>query len=54
MRTETERPEAVETGTVKVIGVEEKSVYDNARRLLDNEIEYNVMAKVINPYGMVW
>lgn len=51
LRTETERPEAVEAGTVKVIGVDENDIYDSAKRLLDNEEEYIRMAKAINPYG---
>ena len=51
MRTETERPEAVEAGTVKVVGVEQKNIYDNAKDLLDNEDEYYHMAHAVNPYG---
>ena len=51
MRTETERPEAVEAGTVKVVGVEEDDIYNEAVRLLNDETEYHKMAKAINPYG---
>lgn len=51
LRTETERPEAVEAGTVKVIGVDENDICDSAKRLLDNEEEYIRMAKAVNPYG---
>ena len=51
LRTETERPEAVEAGTVKVIGVDENDIYDSAKRLLDNEEEYGRMARAVNPYG---
>lgn len=51
MRTETERPEAVEAGTVKVVGVKQRDIYDCAKRLLDNQEEYNRMAHAINPYG---
>ena len=51
LRTETERPEAVEAGTVKVVGVEDDTIYQAAKKLLDNEEEYNKMAKAVNPYG---
>lgn len=51
LRTETERPEAVEAGTVKVVGVDEDVIYSEAVNLLDNEDAYNRMAKAINPYG---
>lgn len=51
MRTETERPEAVEAGTVKVVGVEENNIYNEAVKLLNDETEYHKMAKAINPYG---
>ncbi len=51
LRTETERPEAVEAGTVKVVGVNEQDIYDQAKHLLDDEAAYNAMAKAINPYG---
>ena len=51
MRTETERPEAVEAGTVKVVGVEEENVYSNAKMLLTDKAEYDKMAKAVNPYG---
>lgn len=51
LRTETERPEAVEAGTVKVVGVDKDVIYDNAKLLLENEHEYEQMAKAVNPYG---
>jgi len=51
LRTETERPEAVESGTVKVVGVEEEVVYAEAKQLLDDREQYEKMAKAINPYG---
>lgn len=51
LRAETERPEAVEAGTVKVVGVDEDDIYNSAKILLDNEEEYIKMAKAINPYG---
>ena len=51
MRTETERPEAVEAGTVKVVGVKEEAIFDLARELLSNSKKYLEMAKAVNPYG---
>lgn len=51
MRTETERPEAVEAGTVKVIGVDEDDIYSEAVTLLTDEAEYHAMAHAVNPYG---
>ena len=51
LRTETERPEAVEAGTVKVVGVDEEVIYQSAVTLLTDYAEYNKMAKAVNPYG---
>ena len=51
LRTETERPEAVEAGTVKVVGTEENDIYDSAKKLLDDREAYEEMAKAVNPYG---
>ncbi len=51
LRTETERPEAVEAGTVKVVGVDEDVVYQESRNLLDNKDAYDEMARAVNPYG---
>ena len=51
VRKETERPEAVEAGTVKMAGVERDKVYKLAKELLDNKDEYEKMAHSINPYG---
>lgn len=51
MRTETERPEAVEAGTVKVVGVEEEDIFNMASELLSNPRKYSEMAKAVNPYG---
>ena len=50
-RTETERPEAVEAGTVKIVGVSEENIYNEAVLLLENKTEYEKMAKAVNPYG---
>jgi len=51
LRNETERPEAVEAGTVKVIGTDKKIIVDETSRLLDDEPEYRRMAHSVNPYG---
>lgn len=51
LRTETERPEAVEAGTVKVAGVDEDTIYCEAKMLLTDSNRYNKMAKAVNPYG---
>jgi UDP-N-acetylglucosamine 2-epimerase (non-hydrolysing) len=50
-RTETERPEAVEAGTVKVVGVSPDNIHNEASILIENKYEYDKMAKAVNPYG---
>lgn len=51
LRTETERPEAVEAGTVKVVGVDEDEIYNSAKEMLTNRQLYETMARAVNPYG---
>ena len=51
LRTETERPEGVETGILKLVGVREDDVYAAAKQLLDDPQAYARMAKAENPYG---
>jgi UDP-N-acetylglucosamine 2-epimerase (non-hydrolysing) len=51
MRDKTERPEAVEAGTVKLVGTDENRIVYEASRLLDDHEEYTRMARVHNPYG---
>lgn len=51
LRKETERPEAVTAGTVKIAGVDKNVIKTLAKELLDNESEYNKMAHAANPYG---
>ena len=51
LRTETERPEAVEAGTVKVVGVDEDTIYNEAMKLINNSSSYEKMAHAVNPYG---
>lgn len=51
MRNETERPEAVDAGTVKIAGVDEDVIYNLAKELIIDKEAYNKMAKAVNPYG---
>lgn len=51
LRRETERPEAVAAGTVKIAGVDEDDIVSLAKELLDNKTAYNKMAHAANPYG---
>jgi UDP-N-acetylglucosamine 2-epimerase (non-hydrolysing) len=51
MRDKTERPEAVEAGTVKLVGPRRDRIVAEAGRLLDDAQEYQRMARVHNPYG---
>lgn len=51
LRTETERPEAVEAGTVKVVGVAQADIYREAVKLLTDTVHYSAMAQAVNPYG---
>ena len=51
LRTETERPEAVDAGTVKVIGVEYENVYKEITHILNDKKEYDKMSNAVNPYG---
>ncbi len=51
LRQETERPEAVEAGTVRMAGTSEEDVYKLAKTLLDDKAEYEKMNKAANPYG---
>ena len=51
LRRETERPEAVAAGTVKLAGTETAEIVRLANALLEDERFYNAMAKAVNPYG---
>ncbi len=51
LRKETERPEAVAAGTVKIAGVDKDVIKKLAKELLDDETEYKKMAHAANPYG---
>jgi len=51
MRDTTERPEALEAGTVKLVGTDPQIIIKEAQNLLDDTIEYGKMSKAHNPYG---
>ena len=51
MRDTTERPEGIAAGTLKLVGTDEKVIYDNFKLLLENREEYEKMSKASNPYG---
>jgi len=51
LRDTTERPEAVQAGTVKLVGTNQQKIYEAARLLLTDKNEYDKMARAINPYG---
>ena len=51
MREKTERPEAVEAGTVRLVGTDEELIVREAVRLLEDEQAYQSMARMHNPYG---
>lgn len=51
LRKETERPEAVAAGTVKLAGVNKDDIVRMASELLTDQNKYNEMAKAVNPYG---
>ena len=51
LRKETERPEAIAAGTVKLAGVEKADIIRLASELLEDENVYQSMAKAVNPYG---
>ncbi|KAB3519964.1 UDP-N-acetylglucosamine 2-epimerase (non-hydrolyzing) [Corynebacterium sp. zg254] len=51
MRNNTERPEAVDAGTVKLVGTDRKLIVAESRLLLDDDDAYDAMANAVNPYG---
>ncbi len=51
MRHETERPEAVAAGTVRLVGTDVATIVSETQRLLDNEAAYRQMSQAHNPYG---
>lgn len=51
LRDETERPEAVEQGVVKLVGANYERIIEETQRLLDDESAYKSMARGVSPYG---
>jgi len=51
MRDTTERPEALEAGTVKLVGTDYDKIILEVEALLDDTVYYNLMSKAVNPYG---
>ena len=51
MRDTTERPEALEAGTVKLVGTNYNKIVDEVSQLLDNREHYDAMSRAVNPYG---
>ncbi len=51
LRDETERPEAIQYGGVKLVGVNKEKIVKTTQELLDNQNVYENMSKAINPYG---
>ncbi len=51
MRDTTERPEALEAGTVKLVGTDYDKIINEVSALLDNQEHYDAMSKAVNPYG---
>lgn len=54
MRDTTERPEGIKAGTLKLVGTDEQTIYDNFKELLENKQAYDAMAHASNPYGDGW
>ena len=51
MRDTTERPEALEAGTVKLVGTSYNKIVAEVSALLDDRVHYDAMSKAVNPYG---
>lgn len=51
MRDTTERPEALEAGTVKLVGTNYETIVSEVSALLDNDVHYRQMSDAVNPYG---
>lgn len=51
MRDTTERPEGVSAGTLRLVGTDEETIYQNFKELLEDEATYQKMARACNPYG---
>ena len=51
MRDTTERPEALDAGTVKLVGTDYNKIVNEVSMLLDDRQAYETMSKAVNPYG---
>ena len=51
LRDTTERPEGIDAGTLKLVGTDTDTIYENTKLLLENKDEYDKMSKATNPYG---
>lgn len=51
MRDTTERPEGIAAGTLRLVGTDEETIYNNFKLLLEDKVEYEKMAHASNPYG---
>ena len=51
LRNKTERPEAINAGTVKLVGTNSETIVDETEALLDDKRKYNIMSQAHNPYG---
>ena len=51
LRDTTERPEAIEAGTVKLVGTDQEKIFNETQKLLNNKNHYKKMAEAVNPYG---
>ena len=51
LRDTTERPEGIDAGTLKLVGTDEETIYEETMNLLHNTLEYEKMSKAVNPYG---
>lgn len=51
MRDTTERPEGVDSGTLKLVGTDEETIFKTFKLLLEDKNEYDKMSKACNPYG---
>ena len=51
MRDTTERPEGIKAGTLKLVGTDEETIYNEFSKLLSDDIEYKNMSQASNPYG---
>lgn len=51
LRNVTERPEGIEAGTLKLVGIKEDDIYNSAMELINNKLEYEKMANAVNPFG---